>query len=815
MSNAIFPNSSSPFTKLLVGVGVLLASLVQAQSPEYTEGIPFAIASNVERCGAGSVTLTATGCTAGFTTKWYSATNRGVNLEDVLASGPTFTTPVLEETTHYFLACVSDTNSTMRGQFTDVFAFVQFYGVVHLLGDEFGCSNREASYQGFPKGGIFSIPQGLPEGFLTLDTLNSIVTLHPGFDVPTFEIGYTSTLPECSGTVTKSITRKFAVLPTVNNPTIYEGQTATLTIENCLGRVNWGYTYRSNAKRIYVSPKGTSEYSVRCEVVDGCNTELPVTVTVLPRPASLVTITGPDTICLDRLPLTFTATPAGGRFVLPQGVPSEAFRVEGSLLTLLDMTGFSNTSFGYEYEGLYEGEWVSASATKYLTFTAKPSPTITDPITICKGNFATLEVKNCPGEVVWDNIGQGPSFRVAPSVSTDYSARCITGGCEIVLTTRVTVGSNSAPIVEAESSICREETETYDVIFGATEGAQVTVDYGTIQGNTVVGIPMGQMLTLTAELDGCQSQSQYSFCLRPFDNCSLLKYFPITSSAATCSKNGTNDDAIITLNNTPATRISYAKSVSELADYDNARIVERNRIVISDLPNPSTPEGQVYHLRLFSIDGFEVCQLDTTVVVPYRDCSIECAKPDAGQDLFVSGFRQETLKLPTATSRQRWEIGEHPFMSSAIDASSGEINGVFASGRYTFILRDGGSGGVCTDTAYVFVGLAEVPELITYSDTITLPGYLLSAPPGAAFGQWTAMPGNPATLTTSGKVSGLHTPGRYLFSMTRPIEPNRNFLPTRPYEALIISVLRMPNPDCSPGIRCVPVFQRRIRLGLK
>ncbi|MER0442927.1 hypothetical protein, partial [Emticicia sp. W12TSBA100-4] len=64
------------------------------------------------RCGPGTVTMTASGCSGG-TISWYSSLTGGT----ALVTGTTYTTPSLSTTTTYYLecslnGCVSSTRST-------------------------------------------------------------------------------------------------------------------------------------------------------------------------------------------------------------------------------------------------------------------------------------------------------------------------------------------------------------------------------------------------------------------------------------------------------------------------------------------------------------------------------------------------------------------------------------------------------------------------------------------------------------------------------------------------------------------------------
>ncbi|RFS17823.1 3-coathanger stack domain-containing protein [Emticicia sp. C21] len=61
------------------------------------------------RCGTGTVTLTATGC-AGGTINWYAGVNGGISL----ATGTTYTTPVISNNTTYYVACTIGSCTSAR-----------------------------------------------------------------------------------------------------------------------------------------------------------------------------------------------------------------------------------------------------------------------------------------------------------------------------------------------------------------------------------------------------------------------------------------------------------------------------------------------------------------------------------------------------------------------------------------------------------------------------------------------------------------------------------------------------------------------------
>ncbi|WP_373514571.1 hypothetical protein [Persicitalea sp.] len=95
-------------------------------------------------------------------------------------------------------------------------------------------------------------------------------------------------------------------------------------------------------------------------------------------------------------------------------------------------------------------------------------------------------------------------------------------------------------------------------------------------------------------------------------------------------------------------------------------------------------------------------------------------------------------------------------------------------GKYSFFLVDADPSGPCADTVIVYRGPQELPTITTYSDTITLPTYLINQYDNNRYlnvsGIWSPLPGNPATLTTSGLASDLTVPGAYKFVMKVPFD---------------------------------------------
>jgi uncharacterized repeat protein (TIGR01451 family) len=228
----------------------------------------------------------------------------------------------------------------------------------------------------------------------------------------------------------------------------------------------------------------------------------------------------------------------------------------------------------------------------------------------------------------------------------------------------------------------------------------------------------------------------------------------ISVSAATCN-------GLVALNNASfsiggisnSDRYSFATTVAGLAPYASALSLNGGTATANALPNPATQAGQTYFVRVYN--GPNGCFKDTTLTIPFRDCNIGCTPPDAGNDVFICAPTTQ-VNLTDATNQQEWIAGNgNP--AGSIDAASGLVTGLTADGLYTFILVDRVFGSTCADTVFIVRGSLTLPNLTTCSDTITLPAY--------TNGTWTAAQGNTATVTANGQVSGMTTPGNYVFNL--------------------------------------------------
>ncbi len=233
----------------------------------------------------------------------------------------------------------------------------------------------------------------------------------------------------------------------------------------------------------------------------------------------------------------------------------------------------------------------------------------------------------------------------------------------------------------------------------------------------------------------------YSPCIKPVIGAT-------TPTAATCTGTITNNDAAFTVSGiSGGNRYTFATTLAGLATYATATPLVGNSFSVTGLPNPGIPAGQTYFIRVYN--GKNDCFLDATVLVPFRDCSDNCVKPNAGADVAVCK-PVTTVNLPDAVTNEEWIAGSANPSAATINPVTGVVNGLTSSGVYTFILRDKTLGSTCSDTVFVFRGVLELPKQSTCFDTLTLPRIA-----GATY---TKVAGNPASITAAGFASGMSAP---------------------------------------------------------
>lgn len=465
---------------------------------------PTPTAANVERCGPGTVSFTATGCTTGFTPKWYDNSS----LSAQVGSGTPFTTASLTTTTDFYLACVKNDDATCKSTAVKVTATVKPVVTVTIDGPETVCSSGlPVTYTGNPSGGTFTLSGGLPSGAVTVS--GNKLTINPGTTLASITFSYIiAGTNNCGGFASKSVTiNSGGTAINLAPKTLCETQTLTYTDPSGVTGTWSGFgvtdtgTGATLSTALALTQSGktapASVYIFFNQTNGTCSRKDSALITITPNP--VVAIAGPETLCANNLPAQYTATPAGGTFTLPNNMPAGAVTVNGNILTL--NAGFTITSLSLSYKFTDAASGCSASATKSITITPSPRPAVNSP-TICAGSTATLTVANCTGSVLWSTSATTASIQVSPTATTDYTVKCTVATCEETATARVTVNQKPAIALSGEP-VCSSDLSTFTVNFTATQGATITADRGTLTGSTLTGVPAGQAVQIIASLNGC------------------------------------------------------------------------------------------------------------------------------------------------------------------------------------------------------------------------------------------------------------------------------------------------------------------------
>jgi len=230
-------------------------------------------------CAGSSITLTPTG--PGGTYKWYSAAVGGV----LLASGPSFTTPVLNSSTSYYVQDVSGCGSAL----TQVDVVVNALPAAPSASGQFICSGTSATLTATAPGGIYQWYDAAVGGnllFTGATFVTPALAANTTYFVQTTVAGCTS----ARTTVSVNILAPPAA-PVAPGATICPGSIATLSVTAPSGNYGW-YDAPVNGNllatgSVYNTPalNANTSYYVEAINASGCSstrTQVLVTVSVPP-----------------------------------------------------------------------------------------------------------------------------------------------------------------------------------------------------------------------------------------------------------------------------------------------------------------------------------------------------------------------------------------------------------------------------------------------------------------------------------------------------------------------------------------------------
>ena len=598
-------------------------------------------------CPDNTATLTASGCTTGYTATWFS--DAGLNNQE--GTGNSFTTPVLTATKNYYLSCVKNGDATCKSSGVTVTATVKTKPALSIT--NITCSGTTVTVTfTATAGATVTASAGTVSG-------NQVTGIPSG---QTFSL--TASLNGCDSTVSDSKTcapncdlnATLGVIKCIagqNTPEVTDDSfTFDLTVTGTGGASNlWEAVYNGTViqtgaygqtKTVTVSYStwnGAANMAIIIRDKDNTSCTDNVSVQVpscSPAPCTGFKFTNIVASCeggLHKICLDVSGT--GGRKWAISLKHSNDFNVPG--IPFADGTGdqtgvcgtISSTDFAilqafdaddfivWGMLELSDGTPIFGtgceidSVVRYSPCVTCQAPTpVGTGASVCSGTSATLTASGCSTgyTTTWfsdaglgTQVGTGTSYTTLVLTSnTNYYVACVKDGDATCKSSGVTVTASvkPKPTISVTSTTCNQAGTFYDVAFSATSGATVTADKGTVTGSTVVGVPSGQVVKLVVSLNGCKDSTTAT------KNCSV----PCVEST-------------FSLVGTPSCSADYSTYSLTIQVNNKIGIVKTNKGILSG-NNPYTITGIPAGSPVIITDSLSaVCKADTMIVAPNCNCN--------------------------------------------------------------------------------------------------------------------------------------------------------------------------------------------------
>jgi gliding motility-associated-like protein len=504
--------------------------------------------NTVQSCAGSTVTLTISNPVAGFTYNWYTTATGGTPV----ATGTSFTTPVLTANTSYFVEAANGTgcNSAAR---TEVDIDVNALPTPPTVTAQGGSSSPTVCAGSAVTLTATSTTANVNFNWYTVATggtpiFTGAVYTTGAITVNTiYYVEAVSNTGGCASTTRTAVqitTTQSPATPTVvsANVSACMGSTATLSVSSPQSSLtyNW-YDSATKTNLLFTGPNYatgpvTASATYYVEAVNGsCNSPALASVKVTPVAApgaplvtngnAVTTCTGTQTtLAIDNPQSGFTynwyTTATGGT----------------SVATGIDfVTPVLNNNTTYYAEATNNTGCPSASRTA-VNITVSPAPTApqitSQNLSICPGVTATLQATvSDPGITVkWYTtatggtaVANGTSF-ITPALTanTTYYAEAVNGtsGCTSTTRTQATVSilqHLASPVVTVSTATPTSLTFAWNAVNGAT-GYQVSINNGATftdpssgsngLTHTIAGLQPGQSITIVVRaLGGSQCQT--------------------------------------------------------------------------------------------------------------------------------------------------------------------------------------------------------------------------------------------------------------------------------------------------------------------
>ncbi|WP_162794047.1 SdrD B-like domain-containing protein [Runella rosea] len=509
----------------------------------------------------------------------------------------------------------------------------------------------------------------------------------------------------------------------------------------------------------------TSFYIYYTQILGECSRTDSGLVSINPRP--LVSITGPTLVCGNELPVSFTGSPAGGTFTLPQGLPVGAVTISNNVATLNAGFNIASLTFSYQFTDATTG----CSNTDSHSITVTPAPNAGPDQTLACVNpvtntlQTTTTLTGAPSGGTWSAQSGNPASAMVTNAGV-VTGMSMAGTYQFIYTLNDCSDTVSVTVSPCQGCV-KPNAGNDQSICSPTTTATLTAITSGGTWSAQSGNPVSATITNAGAVAGMTVDGTYRFI------------YSVTSGGETCT------DTVSVVRN-PKPDAGANQNICAPATTATLTAITAGGTWTAQAGNPAaatvTSAGAVSGMSangtykfIYTLNG---CT-DTVSV-------IRNPKPDAGANQNICA-PATTATLTAITAGGTW-TAQAGNPAAATVTSAGAVSGMSANGTYNFIYTLNG----CTDTVSV---VRNPKPNAGANQNICAPATTVTLTAITAGGTWTAQAGNPAaaTVTSAGAVSGMTANGTY------------NFVYTLNGCTDTVSVVRNPKPDAGANQNiCAP-----------
>lgn len=382
--------------------------------------------ANLSRCVGNSTTLTASTNFANAPLKWYANATGGTSL----ATGGSYTTPVLTATDTFYVAAESATCPSPRTAIIVTVNAPPTAGISTVIPSV--CPGESIT---------LTASGGTGYAWSNSGGSNAAATFTPA-SATTYTVTVTNAAT-CTATASLNVTIRTAPVAAIapTGAAICSGQSQALTASGGTGYA-WSNSLGNGANKT-VNPTQTTTYIVTVTNTNACSDTASITVNVTATPVA--TINGPTTICAG-LSATLTAS-GGASYAWSNSLGSNA---------AITVSPTQNTA----YTVTVSNGNCTATASQTVSVQSAPTATVSGNTTICNGESTTLTA-NGGNTYTWSNgLGSTSAITVSPATTTTYNVTVSIGAnCSATTTQTITVNQPSASLFS--ETLCFGESTTF------------------------------------------------------------------------------------------------------------------------------------------------------------------------------------------------------------------------------------------------------------------------------------------------------------------------------------------------------------------